>query len=202
MSHIYCPHGLLMLSSTHCTYITPQKLYSKTSKFTHVVPMVQWNALYLIRTSNQWFHHHREPTKMYSKGADTFVSLELLVQVMPSIYMEGRSYCCCSRPNQQIKVVHCRPCNPTIHIQLGIFIHCRHYSREEQSREWNGRRRPADGGGEERRLLKLSTRASRTHAGCTEEQQRPLHLRSRRRTPASAPSSTRWRCSNVDDAMV
>ena len=40
-----------------------------------------------------------------------FVTLELLVQVMPSIYMEGRSCCCCcSRPNQQIKVVHCRPC--------------------------------------------------------------------------------------------
>ena len=74
------------------------------------------NELSLIRTSNQWFHP--------IKGADTFVSLELLVQVMPSIYMEGRSCCCCSRPNQQIKVVHCRPCNlsiHSIHIQSSIW---------------------------------------------------------------------------------
>ena len=131
---------LLINTHTHAQYILSTKVTTNQRHVPHVVPTVQWNALYLIRTSNQWFHP--------IKGADTFVSLELLVQVMPSIYMEGRSYCCCcSRPNQQIKVVHCRPCNPSIHIQSGICIHCRHCSREEQSREWNGRRRPADGGG-------------------------------------------------------
>ena len=78
--------------------------------------MVQWNALYLIRTSNQWFHHHKELTNMYNNGAGTFVCLELLVRVMlwmPS--MEGRTCCCCSSPNQ-IKVV--RPYNPSIYNQV------------------------------------------------------------------------------------
>ena len=98
------------------------------------------NELSLIRTSNQWFHHHREPTKMYSKRADTFVSLELLVQVMPSIYMEGRSCYCCSRPNQQIKVVHCRPCmrkksKSGMHEEPRRTIQIE--SKEEEGRDWN-----------------------------------------------------------------
>lgn len=127
--------------STHAQYILSTKVTTNQRQMPHVVPMVQWNGLYLIRTSNQWFHHHKEPTNMYNKGAGTFVCLELLVRVMswmPS--MEGRSCCCCSRPNQ-IQVVHCTPCKPSIHpsipsIYNQVFaqkvqtVHCRHCSRE------------------------------------------------------------------------
>ena len=125
---------LLINTHTHAQYILSTKVTTNQRHVPHVVPTVQWNGLYLIRTSNQWFHHHKELTNMYNNGAGTFVCLELLVRVMlwmPS--MEGRTCCCCSSPNQ-IKVV--RPYNPSIYNQVFALkmqiVHCRHCSREER----------------------------------------------------------------------